>query len=159
MQKFIENLEEAERINRSVDHLVYVAFQLFKDKKILLKVLEEIKKSITKTISAILQYDFIYKKIKLSENQKTNFDTFIQKCAPRYSITLEEINKINEIFDAILKHRESAMEFTRREKVVILSPDMQQKSISLEQIKDFLQISKTIAKKARNHMMIISESQ
>ncbi len=157
MQKFIENLEEAERINSSLNHLVYVTFPVVKDKKMLLKVIVEVKTSITKTINSILHYEFIYKKIRLSENQQKNFQTFVENCAPRYKITSIEISKIKELFDLIEKHHESSMEFTRGEKVVILSPEMKQRAISLEQTKEYLELAKTLTQKAKDHMLVIKE--
>lgn len=155
MQKFIENLEESERINKSLDHLLTITFPIVKDKRILIKILSELKVSIKKTINSILQYEFIYKRIKLHENPNKNFEIFVKECSKRYKITPQEIEKIKEIFDIAKKHEESSMEFMRGEKIVILSKEMNPRSISLEQTKDYLETVKNLTKKARNGMLLI----
>jgi len=43
------------------------------------------------TISSILQYEYLYKRITLYKNSKVNFKTFIEKCASRYRISKDYI--------------------------------------------------------------------
>ena len=150
MEKIIKNLEESQRIIRVADHLIYMTYPLVKDKKLLLKIIVELKKGLTSCINAILQYEYLYKRIKLSPDSKSNFNTFQQKCAPRYNISNQEIQAILEIFRIVEKHKQSPMEFVRNEKVVILSKNLQMEIITFEQAKQFLQISKDILKKVES---------
>lgn len=153
MQKFIENLEEAEKINYAIDHILNVTFQVVNDKKMLINVVVELKKSLTKTINAILQYDYINKKVTLSTNPKENFAVFIKRSAPHYKISEDEILGIKEIFQLVQTHNEATMEFTRSDKVVILAPNMEQKTISIDQAKRYLRLAKQIHSKAKNCMV------
>ena len=152
MEKFIEYLQEAQKIIRASDHLIYVSYPLIKDKKILLRVIEELKKAIAFCINAILQHDYLYKRVELSKNTKTNMQTFITKSAPKYSISREEIKKILGLFELVEKHRQSAMEFLKDGKVVILSQNMSSESLSTEKTKEFLELSKTILRKTHNSL-------
>ena len=147
MTKFLENLQEAQKIIQTVDHMVYVTFPLIKDKKILVKILKETKNAIADCINAILQYEYLYKRIELYKNAKTNFRTFIKKCCPYYKITSEETNSIIELFELAEKHEQSTIEFVREEKVVILSENLKTETITLEKIKEFLNLAKNILKK------------
>ncbi len=149
MEKFIEYLAEAERIIKTADHLVYITFPLVKDKKLLLKILSETKIVITNCINSILQYEYLYKRIRLYKDPKTNFRTFREKCAPRYKITKEEIEMIIELFEIVENHKQSSFEFVKNEKIIILSENLEQKSLTVEKIKEFLLIAKNVLKKSK----------
>ncbi|MCX6746961.1 MAG: hypothetical protein NTU63_02380 [Candidatus Pacearchaeota archaeon] len=147
MEKFLENLQEAEKTIRIVDHIVYVTFPLVKDKKILIKMLLETKKAIANCINSALQYEYLYKRISLSKDPKINFDTFIKKCSLRFGITREETILIVHLFDLVKKHEESTMEFIKNGKIIILSDDLNPEIITLEKTKEFLNLAKQILRK------------
>jgi len=149
MDKFLENLQEANKIIFTVDHMLYVTFPLIKDKKLLLKILIDTKIALSKCISSILQYEYLHKKIKLYNNPKTNFKTFEEKCAKKYNITEQEIKLILELFDFAEEQKKSSMEFMKNGKIVILSQSLQQKIITIEKIKEFLTLTKNILKKIK----------
>lgn len=153
MEKFLENVEKAESMIRTADHLIYMTFPLVKDKKLLLKIISEIKEGIANCINAILQYDYLYKKISLYKDPKTNFKTFREKCATRYGITPEEIKLIIELFEIVEQHKKSPFEFVKDEKLVILSENMKQKTLTVEKIKEFLVMAKNILKKTQEQFL------
>lgn len=150
MEKFLENLQEAETTLRTADHMFYVTFPLLKDKKLLLKILQDTKTAISKCISSILQQDYLYKRISLYNNQKANFRTFESKSSKRYNITEQEIRDIKDLFDISESLKQSSMEFLKNDKIVILSRDMQPKTITTEKIKEFLTLTKNILRKTQN---------
>lgn len=147
MEKFLENLQEAEKTIKTVDHIVYVTFPLVNDKKILIKMLLETKKAIANCINSVLQYEYLYKRISLSSDPKVNMDTFIRKCSLQFGITREENNLIIHLFNLVKKHEESSMEFVKNGKVIILSDDLNPETITLEKTKEFLNLAKQILKK------------
>ena len=147
--RYFENLNEAERLLKTSDHLIYVSYTLLKDQKLLIKILPEIKIAISKTLNAVLQNEYILKRIKLYKNPKDNFETFKKKCAPLYKITNSEINKIEELFKIVESHEKSPMEFTRGENVVILSDTNSHLIVNVEKTKEFLNLGKTILEKVR----------
>ena len=101
------------------------------------------------TINAILQYDYVFKRIQLSKNPKDNFDTFITKCARRFNITSEEISDIMNFLTIVESHKKSPMEFIRHEKIVIMSENLSTNIIDQEKIKNYLNLTKRILEKAR----------
>ena len=149
MEKFLENIMEAEKNIRTADHITYVTFPLIKDKRLLLKILQETKNAVAHCISSILQHDYLYKKIELYKDPKSNFRIFIDKCAQEYNITKEEIDLIIELFDFIEKHRQSPFEFVKDEKIIILSNGLKPKTLTIEKTKEFLMLGKNILRKTR----------
>ena len=152
MEKFLENLQKAEKSLQTADHMIYITFPLIKDKRLLLKILEEIKISIAHCINSILQYEYLYKRISIYKDSRSNFRVFTERCAPRYKITKEEINLILELWDIIEKHKESPFEFVKDNKIVILSTNLNPKIITVEKIKEFLMLGKYIIKKTKETM-------
>jgi len=149
MEKFLEYIQEASKITRIIDHMLYVTYPLVKDTKILVKILTEAKKATAYCINAILQYEYLYKRIKLYSDAKTNLRTFIEKCAPKYSINQSEIKQVLELFELAEAHKKSPFEFAKGNKVVILSENMKQNTITLEKTKEFLILTKNILQKTQ----------
>ena len=149
MEKFLENLMMAEKTIKSADHMIYVTFPLIKDKRLLLKILRETKNAIALCINSILQYEYLYKRIKLYKDPRLNIKIFIEKCVPRYGITKEEINHVLDLFDFLEKHKESSFEFVKDEKMVILSNGLRPRTITVEKTKEFMIVAKSILKKTR----------
>ena len=153
MEKFLENLEKAKNIIQTADHLTYMTFPLVSDKKLLLKIISEIRKGVANCINSILQYEYLYKRISLHKEPKTNFKTFQEKCATKYGITPKEVILILELFEIVEEHEKSPMEFVKDEKVVILSENMKQKTLTVEKTKEFLVMAKNIFRKTENYFL------
>jgi len=147
MQKIFQNLYEADKIIKAMDHLVYVTFPLVKDKRMLLKIIEETKKAVVLCINSILQFDYLYRKIRLYKSTEENLRTFKEKCAPRYGISPQEIGKITNLFEIAEKHKKSSMEFVRKDKIVIVSNGFQTNTITVEKTKEFVILAKNILSK------------
>ena len=152
MEKFLESLYEAEQLIKKIDHMIYVTYPLFQDKRLVLKAISETKKAIIKCISSILQYEYVYKRIRLTKDPKENLRIFKLKCAPRYNINVEEIKLILELFDLVKKHQKSPFEFKKENKIVILSKNSQPKVIIIEDAKEFLTLAKKIFQKSKDTM-------
>lgn len=149
MQKFIEKLDEAEKNLRAVDHMAYVTFPLIKDKRLLLKVILEVKSVVSSCINVILKREYVYKRIQLFHDTDENFRTFADRVALKYGIEASELRGIRELFDFAERHRRSSMEFMKGESLVILSENMIPTTVNLEKAKQFLNLAKGIMKKAR----------
>ena len=154
MERFILNLQEAERLIQIADHMTYITYPLIKEKNILLKILTETKKAVANCINSILQYEYFYKQITLYNNPKTNLETFIKKSSKRFQITELEIKQIQELFELAEKHKQSPMEFTQNEKVIIMTENSETYELSLEKAKLFVSLSKNILQKTKNKIFL-----
>ena len=152
MEKFLENVQEAEKNLRTIDHIVYVTFPLIKDKRLLLKVIQDIKGVVTHCITSILQYEYLYKRISLHRDSRENFKTFTEKCAVKYNISKEEIRLFMELAEFVEKHKASPFEFVKEERIVILSENSKPTTLTLGKTKEFLIMAKDILRKTKEGM-------
>ncbi|MBI5148140.1 hypothetical protein HZA33_00490 [Candidatus Pacearchaeota archaeon] len=139
-------LETASKRLMIADHMTYVTFPLIKDKKLLIKILDELNSSLLNSINALLHHEYAYKRAVLYKDPKLNFKTFIN-CSQRYGINSSEIEKIGEIFTLIEKHKQSPMEFVKNDKFVILSDNLNTDTITLDKLKEYLFLTRNIFKK------------
>jgi hypothetical protein len=145
-----ENFEQIEKKLRIAEHFLYLANSVFQDKKIFLKITPEIKEAVTKTLNLILYYEAFNKRINLSKDPKANFEIFKRECSAKYHITLQEINKIEELFRINEKQKISTMDFIRGEKVIIFLENQEYEIITSEKVKEFIHVAREILTKAKN---------
>jgi hypothetical protein len=149
MEKYKEYLARATVDIRAADNMIYMSYPIIKDKRLLLSSIDRLYQALVCVINAILQYDYLWKRIKLYQDSKENFEVFMHTCAPRYGITDLEKKKIHEFLSVIESHKKSPIEFLRKDKIVIMTDSLQTKTIDQEIIKQYLNIIKNIAKKAQ----------
>ena len=138
MESYLQFLDDAHKAFRRADHMLYITYPIVKEKRLLLKVLEEIYLSMRGIVNSVLYYDYAFKRIQIYKESSMNLDVFAKVCAQRYSITPEQVRMIIEIFDLMKQHKESSMEFIRRDKVVIMNENMRIESISVDKLKEYL---------------------
>lgn len=146
-EKFQENLKDAIKNLQIADHITYVTYPLVNEKRLLLKIFDEIYKSIINCINAILNYEYLYKRITIYKDNNENLQTFLNKCAKKYDLTNEQIKEIKEIIEINKKHKQSAMEFIKKEKIVILSDNLKTQTLDIQKIKEYLLLAKELLMK------------
>ncbi|MFC1686189.1 hypothetical protein ACFLZZ_04195 [Nanoarchaeota archaeon] len=138
-----ENIEEAKRLLRIADHMCYITYPVLKEKRLLIKILEQINLALRKTISSIIEHEYLQKRIKKFDDPKLNFDTFIE-CCPKYGIESSQINIIKKVAYIMDLHNKSPLEFVRKDAFIIMTDNLQTEQITLERVKIFLQASKKV---------------
>ncbi|MEK6935645.1 MAG: hypothetical protein AABW67_02575 [Nanoarchaeota archaeon] len=146
MEKFQENLREAIRAMQIADHMAYVTFPLVNEQRLLLKIFDEIHKSILLSITALLNYECLHKNINIYTDNQENLKTF-QKCAKQYNISDQQIKTIMEIIELNIEHKASSMEFVRKDKIVILSDNLRTRTLGIQKIKEYLLLAKELLMK------------
>ena len=137
-------LKESARHLQIADHMTFITFPIVNEKRLMIKIFEEIYKSIKNSINSAVYNEFLFKKIILYDDPKKNINNFIENIAKSYEITEKEINKIIEILRIEQKHLESSMEFVKKEKLVMMSDKLDIQTMTIEEVKDYLTISKSI---------------
>jgi len=135
-----EYLDKAIRNLQIADHMIYVTYPLFNERKLLLKIFNEINKSIINCIKSITgenNWNYIYNR-------------FFNKEVLNLELTNQQIKIIKEIIELNRKHKDSAMEFVRKEKVVIMSNNLNIQTIDDDQIKAYLIVAKELLLKTKN---------
>jgi hypothetical protein len=145
MEEIQKNLKEAVRHLQIADHMTYVTFPLVNEYRLLLKIFDEIHLSIIYCVNAILNYEYHYKRIRIYSSYEENLDTFI-RIAKNYGLNHEQTKRIKEIIELNKKHKKSAMEFVRKERIVILSDNLGTQTMDLQVIKQYLLLAKELLK-------------
>jgi hypothetical protein len=147
-EKYIENLNKAYVMLQTADHMLYMTYPLVKEKRLLLKILNEIYLVNLNIVNAILQYEYVHKRINLYHTAQENFAVFRSKCSLRYGITSEQVVKIAKIFELAEKHKTSPFEFVRNDKIVIMTNALKTDIITVETMKEFIILSRDLLRKA-----------
>lgn len=143
MQQYQEDLKQALRHLQIADHITYVTFPLVKEKRLLLKIIEEINLAIIYSLNSMFNYKYPLKLIDLKKNN-LDFNNILKELSKDYDFTSEQIIKIKEIFELNKKHKKSSMEFVKKENVVILSDNLSFQTINIQKIKEYLLLAKRI---------------
>jgi hypothetical protein len=149
LEKYQESMKDALKNIRVADHIIYITYPVIKDKRLLLKSLDAIYDSIVNIINAVLQYEYIWKRVQIYSNPNDNFETFINKSSKRYNISPEDISGIQTLFSLVESYKKSAMEFMRKEKIVIMSPGLSTTTLDAEKVKKYLSLARRIFEKVR----------
>lgn len=149
MQKILQNLIEAEKKIQIANHLIYVTFPLIKNKRLLIKIIQDLKTAVLNCVNTILQYESLKKRIKLTQDPLENFKIFSEQCTPQYTLTEQETQQILDLFKLAKKQEQSSMEIMKNEKVILLSKNLTPEFITIETAKKYLQLAIEILKKTK----------
>lgn len=138
MEEFQEYFQKALQSLKIADHMTYVTYPLVNEKRLLLKIFNEIANSINYSIHSLIYYEKI--------NSKPCLELFIENFK-KYEITHLQIKKILEILDIQKEYKKSAMEFVKQNKVIILSDNLKTQTLDILKIKEFLLIAKELLMK------------
>lgn len=141
MNSILKDLKEADHSIQKASHLLNVTFPLLKHKKILIKIVEEIKNSLLKQITAILYYEDLKKNIRLSKDSKRNLEIFRTKLAKKYKINNK---KLQEIINISRIQKDSAIHILKEDKLILISKELKQKDITKELLEEYIKLVKDL---------------
>ena len=149
MDPFYKLLKESNTSFSTADHLTYVTYPLIKETKLSITIIENLYLSVNKAMDAIIYYDRLYKRINpVAENFNSRFDVFKTKCARRYNIDEKYIKLIKELRNIVVSHKDSPMEFVRRDKFVICSESYTSiKTIDINKLKEYIILTRLFLEK------------
>ncbi len=146
-----EGFNEAKRLIKAADHMIYVTYPVLKESRLLIKILEQIGQAINLALGLILEKEFKDKKIEGLPEKKNFLEAFI-KVSSKYGISMTQINELDSIFEVIERHKKSPMEFARKDKLIILSDNLRTEALTLERLKSFINTSKDFMKKIESSL-------
>jgi tRNA A37 N6-isopentenylltransferase MiaA len=139
---YAEKLEKSKYHLKIADHMMYSIFPLLNDYRLFSKILTELGESAKHLISAILEYEFTLKRIKLYKNPETNLHSFRKKLAKQY-MDQNDLKNILNILEIYEKHQNSPSEFVKKDKFIILIEDKYE-VITKENLKESISRLKNI---------------
>jgi len=149
MEKFHKLIKEANSTFNTADHLTYVTYPLVKETRLIITIIENLYTAATKAMDAIIYYDRLYKRINpVAENFNSRIDVFKNKCAKRYDIDEKYINLLKDLKRIVSNHKESPMEFIRKDKFVICSDSYSNvKTLDINQLKEYISLTRSFLNK------------
>ncbi|MEK6860303.1 MAG: hypothetical protein AABX54_05820 [Nanoarchaeota archaeon] len=141
MQQFQDNLAKAIRHLQIADHMAYVTYPLINDRRLILKIFEEIYQSIINLIIAIVDYETFSKDLNILKHEEEKIKRFFDIYS-RNHLTVEQIIKIKEIIEINQKHKQSAVEFIRKDRIIIMLDNLKTHSLDIKTIKSYLLTAK-----------------
>ncbi len=136
MEKYQISIDKAKKELDSIQYMLNTTLPFIHDNRYMIKIFEEVYNSMVDLVRAILQYEYLYKRVNLYQDAGSNFETFIE-CARRYQIPITNINTIKKIFFLMKNHQESPIEFVKKDKFVIMSDNLHTESITSELLKEY----------------------
>ncbi len=134
MENTFQNyVKDAEKAFQTADHLAYVTLPLLKEKKLLIPIIENIDKALSKSMHALFHHTHT--------TPPTHFDeqvTLLEKIIPTYKINKELILIIKEVRTIMKHHEKSAVEFIRNNNYVVCDDKYRIKKLDEEQVKSIL---------------------
>jgi len=138
MEEFSEAFNRAKRNLMIADHMIYMTYSVVKDPRLLLTVLENVFLALSNGISAVLNYENLYKRVDhIPDSFEEKLNAFLA-VAERLRIDTRHLSLIKEVKEIIIEHKDSPMEFVRNDRFVICSNNYEMKVISVEQIKNYI---------------------
>ena len=146
--EFLNSRNKAIQQYDAAFHLLNVTFPLVKDPKLLIGVLHNLSQAFEHSIEAVLSYERQLRLIPPYHNNfKSKFNLFRYKCVQRNKISPHHINLYLQLQELIELQKKCPMEFQRGNKYVLCSKDYHIKSLSIKEIKFFLQQTKEFLEK------------
>lgn len=133
---------------KTADHLTYVTYPLVKDVKLLVAIIGNLYESVKLSIESLLYFERMYKRIgPLPDNFNSKLDVFKSKIVDRFNFDRKFLVLVEDLKN-IVEHREkSPMEFIRRDRYVICNHNYRMKTLTIENIKNYLAQSKLFVAK------------
>ena len=144
MSDYLDFLKKARKNLHVADYMLTQTYPLVKYTKLLLAVMENLFLALSNTMDSLLYFERERKSIPPFHNSfDSRFNTFKLKLVGKHNLNKDHLNLIQDIKALISSHKNSPVEFVRQDKFVICSEEYDMKSISVEQMRSFIQRSRS----------------
>jgi len=131
---------KAKNALKLADYLLIETYPLIKDPKVLLGVLTNLQNAYDNMIICLLS-----KTTKLLRTESGRLEQFVHYF--KNKVTVEEMKSIQSVYDLVTEHKNSAVEFSRKQKLIMCNNNYEFHALTQDILKDFLRHAKNIHKK------------
>ena len=142
-------LKTAQEKLSSAAHLITVTYPLIKDKKMFSRALVLLAESIESGINASLLHAHYTEGLQITKKSDLDYQIWKQN-RKKYDISSEELKAIDEIKFIGKRLKNSAMEFTRQDSLVILEESLEHSQINERRLREFLSIVRGVLLKIKS---------
>ena len=139
MNKSLEHIQKAQHYLRTSDHIVTTTYAVVQEPKVLVSSLENIFLALTNSLSAILYHARLQRKIPPFHNTfESKFNMFQLRIIELYPYTKEDVAFIEKIYNLVLFHKKSPVEFSRKSEFVMCSDSYSIEKLSVTVLQGFM---------------------
>lgn len=147
MEDVLAAREYARQKAAVADHILTQTYPLVKDAKLLLAVLQNVSDSFDASLLAALSHEHSLKRAPPPpETFEARVATFSQHVAPRYEVPSILLRALAEVRESLKEHKESAVEFSRKEQFVICNESYRLRTLNESQLRSYVAQAKELIK-------------
>lgn len=145
MERFQQELAEGARKLRAADHLVTITHPLVKDNRLLLAALDNLFAGVQSLMASLLHYEEAFKRIpRVRGGFVEMLHVFRTRCVPEYRLASEYGRLLGELKSLDDQHRASAVEFARKDCLVICSDTYTVRKVTVQDLKSYVVTAKKL---------------
>lgn len=139
MERFLECQQEANKKIGIAEHLLTQTYPLIRDTRLLLTVVNNVFSALDNSMSALLYIERYYKRIPpFQDTFESKLNAFRYNVIDRYNINREFLLLVNDVAAIMKAHKNSPVEFSRKDKFVICTGNYQMQEITIERLKGYI---------------------
>ena len=139
MDRYQEHKKKADKHLQFADHMISVTYDLVQEPKLLLSALENVFLAFTNGTSAILHYKKSIGQVpEFADDFSAKYKLYLTHVEKKHGIDAAYSQAMLEIRDILIYRKESPIEFTKDNMLIICSDSYDTRSISVKQIKRYL---------------------
>ncbi|MBR9683331.1 hypothetical protein GOV03_02215 [Candidatus Woesearchaeota archaeon] len=142
MEKFQLLREEALKNYRIADHMLTVTYPLLQDTKLLVGVTENLFLALTQAMTSILTHERIFKLVPSFNDTFADKIQTLHRKRSRYQIDQEFFKLMLELKETLQLHKQSPIEFRKKDRFIICTKNYKVKAITANQLKDYLKTTR-----------------
>ncbi len=147
MEKFQELKGLAEKKLIVADHMLTQTYNVVHEPKMLYFVLENVFLSMSNNMTAILEYEKLFKRVpQFADNFESKLNLFELKSLPKYQLNEKYADVMRQLKEMIVLHKESPVEFSRKDRFVMCDDEFKCKALSVEEIKKYIGLARQFMK-------------
>lgn len=124
---------QAENKLKIADHLLSTTFNIVKDPKLLISVVDTLYQAMDLAIDAMMEFEAHYKKPDYRPEEK--IEIFRRKVVSKHGLDPAIVDFYFELKNTVESHRKSGVEFTKKNAFVITDDDYNLKTLKYDDIK------------------------
>lgn len=137
------NFDIAKRKLMIADHMLIMTYKQLKDPKILVAVLDNLHSGISAALTVVLTKERDYKRIPAyPETIEGKMKVFREKLLAKTNLKDAQFKDMCEIVEMYREHKNSDIEFARKQQFVIAGKDYRLKTLSEDKLKKFISSAK-----------------
>ncbi|MCC7574632.1 hypothetical protein KO361_03505 [Candidatus Woesearchaeota archaeon] len=145
MEKHQELREQAKRNIQVADHMITMSYPMFKDPKILVSAVKTLLKAGDNAITSMLEYERLFKRIPIYHDSiDVKINLFKQKIMPLYKLSNTHLKLLNSLTDLSKAHKESSVEFPRKDKFIMCSETYEMRTLTIADLKSLIKETKLL---------------